>query len=85
MTGKKRRRKRKRGREGKRVLFPVYVDPGWLDRFDRIAEAFEKMLPRGAYLTRSDGARAAINVGLTAIERELERTPEAKEDGSDKQ
>ena len=71
MTAKKRKRKGRSRGERKRVLLEVYVDPECLPRFDRIARAFEKRLPQGALLTRSDGARAAINVGLDAIERDL--------------
>jgi hypothetical protein len=81
MTAKneKKRQRRRRGKgERKRVLLEVYVDPECLPRFDRIARAFEKRLPQGALLTRSDGARAAINVGLDAIERDLESTSETK-------
>jgi len=71
MTAKKRKRKGRSRGERKRVLLEVYVDPECLPRFDRIARAFVKRLPQGALLTRSDGARAAINVGLDAIERDL--------------
>jgi hypothetical protein len=76
---KKRKRKRRSKREWKRVLLEVYVDPECLPRFDRIARAFEKKLPAGAALTRGDGARAAINVGLDTIERDLGITWESKE------
>lgn len=59
------RRKRRR-----RVLFPVYVDPAYLPRLDRIVNAYRARFP-GARLTRADAGRAAIHVGLEAIEREL--------------
>jgi hypothetical protein len=59
------RRKRRQ-----KVLFSVYVDPACLLRFDRIAEAYARRLP-GARLRRTDAGRAAIYVGLAAIEREL--------------
>jgi hypothetical protein len=80
----KRKRKRKRGREGKRVLFPVYVDPECLARFDRIADIFDQKLPASAPFNRADGARAAINVGLKALEAQYGLTAETKE-GDDKQ
>jgi hypothetical protein len=80
----KRKRKRKRGRDGKRVLFPLYVDPECLPRFDRIAQVFDTKLPASAPFTRADGARAAINVGLKALEAEYALAAET-EAGNDKQ
>jgi hypothetical protein len=59
------RRKRRR-----KVLFSVYVDPACLPRLDRIAEAYARKLP-GARIGRTDAGRAAIYVGLAALEREL--------------
>jgi hypothetical protein len=61
------RRKRKRKRK---VLFSVYVDPACLPRLDRIAEAYRARVP-GARIGRAAAGRAAIYVGLDAIEREL--------------
>ena len=71
MTAGKRRRRRKRKRERARVLFEMHIDPDLPHRVDRIAEAFEERLPRGARITRADAARAAFNVGVESIEREL--------------
>jgi hypothetical protein len=71
MTARKRRRRRKRKREGARVVFEIYVDADLPDRFERIAVAFEQKLPRGARITRADAARAALNVGVEFIERDL--------------
>jgi hypothetical protein len=63
------RRKRKRGGKAKKTVFPVTVDADWPARFDRIAAVFDKVIPTSAPFRRMDGARAAIDVGLRALEK----------------
>ena len=60
MTGKQRRRE----------VFSVSIDPALFPRFDRIEEAFRKRHPH-TRITHSDAGRAVIYYGLDAVEREL--------------
>jgi hypothetical protein len=57
------------------VLFRVRIERTCLVRFDRIAEAYNATRPPGASLKRSDGARAAIAIGLETVERMLGLEP----------
>ncbi len=75
MTKHRKRRKR---------LLRVRLAQEYFDRFDRIAKAFVRRLPPGGHVTRIDAARAVINVGLDAMDREL-GLPAQTTEGDDKQ
>ena len=53
-----------------RVNIGTRVTPATLERLDRIAEAIAEQTP-GLEATRSDAARAAIEVGLEPLEKRL--------------
>ena len=53
-----------------RVNIGTRVTPATLERLDRIADAIAQQTP-GLEATRSDAARAAIEVGLEPLEKRL--------------
>ena len=59
-----------------RVNIGTRVTPATLERLDRIAAAIAEQTP-GLEATRSDAARAAIEVGLEPLEKRLGLVPPA--------
>ncbi len=52
------------------MIITLLVDPQLAARLDRVAQEYRKRLP-GSRITRPDATRAAIRVGLDAIEHEM--------------
>jgi hypothetical protein len=66
------RRETRKGSAPKKKPFTVCLDPSMIDRLECIAEVFAGTLP-GSRSMVPDAARAAISLGVAALERRTKR------------